>query len=172
LPRLAPQGGATFLSGADAGRPGAALFPGGRLWQNRPMIRAVPRTAAGLALAIVVLASAGCGDSGDEKRAKKAADTLRDYYYRFWQPPSPDWNVMKVRVTKDNAVTVDANLTTEALTKTVMERSRAEQMEIARMACPPVGEKTVWKELGKKQSIGVALSGSAGHIINAQCKRP
>jgi hypothetical protein len=30
----------------------------------------------------------------------------------------------------------------------------------------------VWKELGRKQAVGIVLSGAAGHIINAQCKRP
>ena len=52
-----------------------------------------------------------------------------------------------------------------------MERSKMEQMEIARMACPTYTDK-VWKEIDKEQSVGVVLSGSAGHIINALCKRP
>jgi hypothetical protein len=135
------------------------------------MIRAVNGKVVAGALAAVVLSLAACGDAEDEKRTKKAAGTLSDYYYRFWQAPTPDWNVMKVRIGKDNVLTVDAAITTEAMTKTVMERSRAEQMDIARMVCPPVSDK-VWKELGNKQAVGVALSGSLGHIINAQCKRP
>ena len=136
------------------------------------MTGSLTRTAVAATLAAVVaVAVAACGDAEDEKRAKKAAATLSDYYYRFWQAPTPEWNVMKVRIGKDNVLTIDAAITTEALTKTVMERSRAEQMDIARMVCPPTADK-VWKELGKKQAVGIVLSGSAGHIINAQCKRP
>ena len=132
------------------------------------MIRA--STHRSLTLAALVLLAA-CDDSGSDSQAKSAAAALTDYYYRAWQAPSPEWSVMKVRIGKDNAVTVDAAVTNETMSKTIMERSRFEQMEIARKACPAVTDK-VWQQVGKKQQIGVALSGSAGHIINALCKRP
>jgi len=79
--------------------------------------------------------------------------------------------VLRVRVEKDDekTVTVEANITTKALTKAIMERSRMDQMEIARMACPAVDHE-VWKSVAAKQPVGVALSGAAGHIINALCK--
>jgi len=52
-----------------------------------------------------------------------------------------------------------------------MVRSKAEQIEIARLACPLYTDK-IWAEIGKQQPVGIVLSGSAGHIINALCKRP
>lgn len=124
-----------------------------------------------LILACALPPLAACGDDGEQARAKKAAGALSDYYYRAWQAPSPEWSVMRVRIGKENHLTVDASITTEALTKTVMERSRFEQMEIARMACPE-RRHAIWKDIGREQVVGVALSGTAGHIINALCKRP
>lgn len=121
--------------------------------------------------AAAMLAIAGCDESADNKRAQQAAVALGDYYRDAWRPPSSEWSVAQVRLGKDSGVTIDAAVASEALTKTIMERSRFEQMEIARMACPPVADK-VWNQVAKKQSVGVALSGAAGHIINAQCKRP
>lgn len=121
-------------------------------------------------LAAALLAAA-CDDSGDRDRAKQAAVALGDYYRDAWRPPGPAWTVLKVGIGKDNAVTVNATVTTELLTKKIMERSRFEQMEIARMACPAVDAR-VWARLGRKQQVGVALSGSLGHIATAQCKRP
>jgi len=118
-----------------------------------------------------LLLVAACGDSDGNAEAKTAATALTNYYYRTWQAPTPEWNVTKVRISKDKAVTVDAAVTSDSLTKTIMERSRFEQMEIARKACPAINDK-VWQQIGRKQQIGVALSGSAGHIINALCKRP
>lgn len=114
---------------------------------------------------------AGCGEEDAGARAKETASALSDYYYRFWRPPSPDWEVLRVRVEKDEAktVTVEANIMTKGLTKAVMERSRMEQMEIARMACPPEGDK-VWEQVSAEQPVNVTLSGSAGHIINALCR--
>lgn len=132
------------------------------------MIRASAHRSLTLA-ALVLLAA--CDDAGGEAQAKTAAAALTDYYYRAWQAPTPEWSVMKVRIGKDNAVTIDAAVASEALSRTIMGRSRFEQMEVARMACPAVNDK-VWQRVGPKQQVGVALSGSAGHIINALCKRP
>lgn len=123
------------------------------------------------ALALTAVASLAACDGGDETEAKAAATALSGYYYRVWRAPGPEWSVLKVRVGKDHAITVDAAVSSEALTKTIMERSRFEQMEIARKACPTATEE-VWQRVGKKQQVGIALSGSAGHIINALCKRP
>jgi hypothetical protein len=122
-------------------------------------------------LTLLAAASLAACDGGDAAAAKAAANALNDYYYRAWQAPGPEWRVMKVRVGQDHAVTVDAAVSSEALTKTIMERSRFEQMEIARKVCPATGD-AVWQQVGRKQQVGVALSGSAGHIINALCKRP
>ncbi|MCH7832291.1 MAG: hypothetical protein IIC55_05410 [Proteobacteria bacterium] len=128
-----------------------------------------------LALAMVLLAAglglAACGDKGSKTKAKKAAGVLRDYYYTTWQAPSPDWEVRKVGVTKDNVVTVSAKISTKGLSKEIMKRSKLEQMQIARMACPAIGDK-IWSSVDKEQPVGISLSGSAGHIINARCMKP
>lgn len=129
------------------------------------------RTLRLLLPAAALLLVPACDGSSDKDRAKQAAVALDDYYRDAWRPPGPGWTVLKVRVAKDNAVTVDVTVSTEVLTKAIMERSRFEQMEIARMACPAVTD-TVWKRLAAKQPVGVALSGSLGHITSAQCKRP
>ena len=44
-------------------------------------------------------------------------------------------------------------------------------MEIARLACPAYTD-DIWAQIDKGQAVGIVLSGSAGHIINALCKRP
>ena len=129
----------------------------------------MPPRAALLFIAAALFIAA-CGDGDKKSSAKKSADTLRDYYYSTWQGPSPDWEVFKVRVGKDKSITVNANIVNKTLSKAIMERSKMEQMEIARMACPKPKEE-VWGSIGKKQPVGVALSGTAGHIINALCKR-
>lgn len=143
------------------------------MWQNAAMNR-LNRILV-LALAMVLLAAglslAACGDKGSKTKAKKAAGVLRDYYYTTWQAPSPDWEVRKVGVTKDNVVTVSANISTKRLSKAIMERSKLEQMQIARMACPAIGDK-IWSSVDKEQPVGISLSGSAGHIINARCMKP
>jgi hypothetical protein len=120
--------------------------------------------AAGLGLS-------ACGDKSSKSKAKKAAGVLRDYYYTTWQAPSADWEVHKVAIAKDNVVTVKANIVTKALSKAIMERSKMEQMEIARLACPAISDK-IWSSMDKKQPVGISLSGSAGHIINALCMKP
>ncbi len=112
----------------------------------------------------------GCGD-GDQAQTKKAAGALSDYYYRSWKRPSPDWDIRKVRAGKDDTVTIETRIVTKTLTKAIMERSKAEQMEIARLACPAYTD-GIWAEINKAQHVGIVLSGSAGHIINALCKRP
>ena len=127
------------------------------------------RSAMAVSLTAAVLLG-GCGD-GDPARTKKAAGLLSDYYYRLWKQPSPDWDVRKVHPGKDDTVTVEARIVTKTLTKAIMERSKAEQMEIARLACPAYTD-DIWAQIGKGQSVGIVLSGSAGHIINALCKRP
>ena len=143
------------------------------MWQNAAMNR-LNRILV-LALAMVLLAAglslAACGDKGSKTKAKKAAGVLRDYYYTTWQAPSPDWEVRKVGVTKDNVVTVSANISTKRLSKAIMERSMLEQMKIARMACPAIGD-SIWFSVDKEQPVGISLSGSAGHIINARCMKP
>jgi hypothetical protein len=114
---------------------------------------------------------AACGDSGKDKaKTKKAAGTIRGYY-STWNRPSPDWEIRKVKPDKDNTVTVEAKIVTKKLSKAIMERSKAEQMDIARLACPAYTDE-IWAEIGKQQAVGIVLSGSAGHIINALCKRP
>ena len=127
-----------------------------------------------LGVAVVLLATAlslsACGDDGKAK-AKKSAKELTNYYYTVWQPPSPDWDVRKILPGKEIDLTIDAKIANKTLTKKIMERSRMEQMEIARMACPPYTDK-IWDKIDKKQTVGIMLSGSAGHIINALCKRP
>ena len=122
------------------------------------------------AMLLGVFILGACGDDGEAK-AKESADVLSDYYYRMWQPPSPDWEVRKVRPGKDIDVTVEAKVVSKGLTRQIMARSRMEQMEIARMACPAYNDK-IWSQIGKKQTVGIMLSGSAGHIIKALCKRP
>ncbi len=119
-------------------------------------------------MAVVLLG--GCGD-GDQAQTKKAAGVLSDFYYKSWKRPSPDWDVRKVRPGKDNTVTIETKIVTKTLTKAIMERSKAEQMEIARLACPDFTD-GIWAQIGKGQAVGIVLSGSAGHIINALCKRP
>jgi len=166
IPPISPGFFAYFFGHGAA--PGCSF--GAVPWQNGAMTRrAAPLLchAAPLIVAAVFVLSA-CGD-GDKKQAKTAAKALSDYYYTTWQAPSPDWEVRKVKITKDNRVTVDANITTKALTMAVMERSKAEQMEIARMACP-VAKAEIWSQVAKDQDVGVSLSGKAGHIINALCK--
>jgi hypothetical protein len=121
--------------------------------------------------AAALLLTAACDDSGGEERARKASATLSEYYYRAWKAPTPDWSVTKVRIGKDNAVTIDVTVSSEGASRIIMARSRFDQMEIARMGCPAIAD-TVWQEVDKKQSVGIALSGTAGHIMNAQCKRP
>lgn len=129
-----------------------------------------PKSLAVLLAAAALLGA--CGDSDkDKSNTKKAAGKLSDYYYSSWKPPSPDWEIRKVRPGDDNTVTVEARIVTDMLTKAIMERSKAEQMEIARFACPAYTD-DIWTELGKAQPVGIVLSGSAGHIINALCKRP
>ncbi len=113
---------------------------------------------------------AGCSDD-DPAKTKKAAGLLSDYYYSVWKRPSPDWEIRKVRAGKDNTVTIETRIVTKRLTQAIMERSKAEQMDIARLACPNYTD-DIWTEVGKSQAVGVVLSGSAGHIINAMCKRP
>jgi hypothetical protein len=132
-----------------------------------------PKTSPQYALVLLIgmtLALGACGDN-NKGDAKKSAGVLSDYYYSIWQAPSPDWEVRKVRPGNENDVTVEAQVVTKTLTKRIMERSRMEQMEIARMACPDYSAK-IWEKIEKEQSVGVVLSGSAGHIINALCKRP
>lgn len=120
-----------------------------------------------LATALILCA---CGDDGKAK-AKKSAGLLNDYYYSIWKPPSPDWEVRKVRPGKESDITVEAKIVTKVLTKAVMERSRMEQMEIARRVCPEYTDE-IWSKINKKQTVGIVLSGTAGHITNALCKRP
>lgn len=129
-----------------------------------PVLRAVT-----ISMTAAVLLG-GCGD-GDQARTKEAAVVLSDYYYRSWKRPSPDWDVRKVRADKDDTVTIEARIVTKTLTKAIMERSKAEQMKIARLACPAYTD-DIWAQIDKGQAVGIVLSGSAGHIINALCKRP
>ncbi len=125
-----------------------------------------------VALALVLpLALSACGDNGNKEKAKKSAVLLSDYYYQVWKPPSGDWEIRKVKPGKESDISIETQITTKQLSRAIMERSKMEQMEIARMACPTYTDK-VWKEIDKEQSVGVVLSGSAGHIINALCKRP
>ena len=127
------------------------------------------RSAVAVSLTAAVLLG-GCGD-GDQARTKKAAGLLSDFYYSSWKRPSPDWDVRKVRPGKDDTVTIETKIVTKNLTKAIMERSKAEQMEIARLACPDYTD-DIWAQISKDQHVGIMLSGSAGHIINALCKRP
>ena len=117
------------------------------------------------------MAVSACGDGGGNAKTTEAAAMVRDYYYTAWQAPSPDWEVRKVRAAKKETVTVEATIVTASLATAIMERSRMEQMKIARMACPAT-DAQVWTDIGKSQAVGVSLSGKAGHIINALCKRP
>ena len=143
------------------------------MWQNAAMKRSnrIPVLVLAMVLLAAGLGLAACGDKGSKTKAKKAAGVLRDYYYTTWQAPSPDWEVRKVGVTKDNVVTVNANISTKGLSKAIMERSKFEQMQIARLACPAIGDK-IWSSVDKEQPVGISLSGSAGHIINARCMKP
>jgi len=122
------------------------------------------------ALAGVLLLGA-CGDKPSKEEAKKAAGVLSDYYFAKWRAPSPDWKVQKVKISKDYAVNVDAKIATQTLSKAIMERSKMEQMEIARLACPAPNDK-IWGSMVKGQQVNIRLSGSAGHIINSLCDRP
>ncbi len=143
------------------------------MWQNANMKRL--NTIPVLVLATVLLAAglglAACGDKGSKTKAKKAANALLDYYYTTWQAPSPDWAVHKVAIAKDNVVTVNAKISTKRLSKEIMKRSKLEQMQIARLACPAIGDK-IWSSVDKEQPVGISLTGSAGHIINALCMKP
>ncbi len=143
------------------------------MWQNANMKRLnrIPVLILATVLLAASLGLAACGDKGSKTKAKKAAGVLRDYYYTTWQAPSPDWAVHKVGITKDNVVTVNANISTKPLSKAIMQRSKMEQMEIARLACPAIGDK-LWSSVDKEQPVGISLSGSAGHIINALCLKP
>ncbi len=147
-----------------------SLFPVVSLWQNGVTMGKFQSIyfRAPAAVLVVAFLAAACGEGGD---AKKTANELRDYYYTTWKPPSPEWEVLKVHVTKDKTVNVAASINTKALTKVIMERSRMEQMEIARLACPAANA-DVWKAVTKKQLVGISLTGDAGHIINALCKHP
>ncbi len=143
------------------------------MWQNATMKRLnrIPVLVLATVLLAASLGLAACGDKGSKTKAKKAAGVLRDYYYTTWQAPSPDWQVRKIGIAKDNVVTVNANISTKRLSRAIMERSVIEQMQIARMACPAIGDK-IWSSVDKEQPVGISLSGSAGHIINALCKKP
>ena len=143
------------------------------MWQNANMKRLnrMPVLVLATVLMAAGLGLAACGDKGSKTKAKKAASVLRDYYYTTWQAPSPDWAVHKVGIAKDNVVTVNAKISTKRLSKAIMERSKLEQMQIARMACPDLGDK-IWSSIGEDQPVGISLSGSAGHIINALCMKP
>ena len=134
-----------------------------RFFQFCPLVAVVALLAATLSL----------GAYGDDSKAKakKSAKELTNYYFTVWQPPSPDWEVRKVRPGKEIDLTIDTKIANKTLTKKIMERSRMEQMEIARMACPDYTDE-IWSKIDKKQTVGIMLSGSAGHIINALCKRP
>ncbi len=126
------------------------------------------------ALAVVLGAAvflAACGEKSSKSDAKKAALALSDYYYANWRAPSPDWQVQKVAIAKGNIVNIETKIISKALSKAIMERSKMEQMEIARLACPHINEK-IWSKVGKKQPVNIRLSGSAGHIINSRCKQP
>ena len=143
------------------------------MWQNANMKRLnrIPVLILATVLLAANLGLAACGDKGSKTKAKKAASVLRDYYYTTWQAPSPDWAVHKVGITKDNVVTVNANISTKVLSKEIMKRSKLDQMQIARLACPAIGDK-IWSSVDKEQPVGISLSGSAGHIINALCLKP
>lgn len=114
---------------------------------------------------------AACGEKTSKSDAKKAANALSDYYYAKWQAPSSDWQVQKVTIAKGNIVNIDTRIITKTLSKAIMERSKMEQMEIARLACPAPNLK-IWSKIGKEQPVNIRLSGTAGHIINALCKKP
>ncbi len=125
---------------------------------------------AAIALLATALSLSACGDDGKAK-TKKSAEELTNYYFTAWKPPSPGWDVRKIRPGKEVDLTIDTKIANEALTKKIMGRSRMEQMEITRMACPAYTDE-IWSKIDKKQTVGIMLSGSAGHIINALCKRP
>ena len=134
-------------------------------------ISKLPFTSIAAGLLAVALALTACGEKGSKSKAKKAAVALSDFYYAQWRAPSPDWEVQKVAIGKDYVVNVETKIISKALTKAIMERSKMEQMEIARLACPAPNLK-IWNDVGKEQHVNIRLSGSAGHIINSLCKRP
>jgi len=133
-------------------------------------VRIRPHILAVALIGVTVLLS-GCGDSGKDKAKAKAATGKIRTYYSTWNRPSTDWEIHKVRTDKDLTVTVEAKVASKKLTRAIMERSKAEQIGIARLACPAYTD-PVWADIDKKQHVGIMLSGSAGHIINALCKRP
>ena len=143
------------------------------MWQNAAMKRLnrIPVLVLAMVLLAASLSLAACGEKGSKATAKKAAGVLRDYFYTTWQAPSSDWAVHKVGIAKDNVVTVNAKISTKGLSKEIMKRSKLEQMQIARMACPAIGDE-IWSSIGQEQPVGISLSGSAGHIINALCMKP
>ena len=132
-------------------------------------LRTIGRGLGGIILGAALLLGA-CGEKGNKKQAKKAASALSDYYYANWRAPSPDWTIRKVKIGKDYVVDIEAKITTKTLTRKVMEQSKMDQMEIARLACPAPNDK-IWAAVGKDQPVNIQLSGSAGHIINALCDR-
>jgi len=138
----------------------------------QPILRTNFQSIIGRSTICFVLASVlllgACGDKPSKKEAKKAANALSDFYYAKWRAPSPDWKVQKVKIGKDYTVNVDAKIVTKTLSKAIMERSKMEQMEIARLACPAPNDK-IWDSVAKKQPVNIRLSGAAGHIINSLC---
>lgn len=142
------------------------------MWDNdamQPILGKISRAMGVLVIGAALLLSA-CGEKGDKKQAKKAANALSDYYYAQWRPPSPDWKVQKVKIGKNYVVNIETEIVTKTLSKAIMERSRMEQMEIARLACPAPNGK-IWDSIDKDQAVNIRLSGVAGHIINSLCKR-
>lgn len=136
----------------------------------QPIFRIVSRGMVGIILGAALLLAA-CGEKGNKKQAKKAANALSDYYYAQWRPPSPDWKVKKVKIGKDYVVNVEAEIVTKTLSKEIMKRSKMDQMKISRLVCPAPNDK-IWATIGKDQAVGIRLSGVAGHIINSLCDRP
>ncbi len=130
-----------------------------------------PFRGIAVGLMAVALGLTACGEKGSKSKARKAAVALSDFYYARWRAPSPDWEVRKVAIGKNYVVNVETKIISRALTKAIMQRGRMEQMEIARLACPAPNLK-IWIDVGKAQPVNIRLSGAAGHIINALCKRP
>lgn len=139
-------------------------------WVMEKIVKAPLCCTMAVVLGAAVLLAA-CGEKTSKSEAKKAANALSDYYYAKWRAPSSDWQVRKITVAKGNVVNVDTKIITKALTKAIMERSKMEQMEIARLACPNINEK-IWAKVGREQPVNIRLSGSAGHIINSLCLQP
>ena len=134
----------------------------------------IVKTPPWCAVAVVLGAAvflAACGEKSSKSDAKKAAMALSDYYYAQWRAPSPDWQVQKVAIAKGNVVTVDTRISSKGLSKAIMQRSKMEQMEIARLACPHINEK-IWSKVGKEQPVNIRLSGSAGHIMIVPAEKP